>query len=96
MIINKTTKGVIERNDKPNENWTGNDEKYYLVDSNSDLAQKIRENAPYFEYVLNESGELVDITPTERPEPPIEEEEPTIEDMLLEMDYRLTCVELGL
>ena len=91
MIINKETKAVIERFDKPNDNWAGSE--YYLVDSNSELAKKIRENAPFMNFVVNDD-KLIDITPTERPPEP--EPEPTIEEMLLEMDYRLTCVELGL
>lgn len=91
MLICKETKCAIDRFDKPNENWIG--DTHYLVDSNSDLAKKIMANSPFFDFVLNEAGELIDITPTERP---VEEYEPTMEDMLLELDYRLTCVELGL
>ena len=94
MIIDKKTKCAIERTDKPNENWTGNNENYFLVDSNSEFAKKIIENSPFFDFVLNDNGELIDITPTERPPEP--EPEPTIEEQMFEMDYRLTCVELGL
>lgn len=91
MLIDKKSKRVIEMDGKPAENWIG--DTYYLVDSRSELAAKIRDNMPYFDVVLNEAGELIDITPTEKP---VEEYEPTIEEQLLEMDYRLTCVELGL
>lgn len=93
MIINIHSKMIVERLDKPNENWTGDNENYFLVDSNSELANKIRENAPFMNFVVNDD-KLIDIIPTERPPEP--EPEPTIEEMLLEMDYRLTCVELGL
>lgn len=96
MIINKSTKGVIERSDKPFENWTGDNEKYYLVDSRSELAEKIRSNAPYFEPITDETGQLVDITPTERPEPEPEIEEPTQDEINLDFDFRITCLELGL
>jgi hypothetical protein len=96
MIINKTTKGVIDRNDKPFENWTGDNEKYYLVDSRSELAKKIRSNAPYFEPITDETGQLVDITPTERPEPEPEIEEPAQDEINLDFDFRITCLELGL
>lgn len=96
MIINKSTKGFIERSDKPFENWTGNDEKYYLVDSRSKLAEKIRSNAPYFEPITDETGQLVDITPTEQPEPEPEAQEPTQDEINLDFDFRITCLELGL
>ena len=93
MIINIHSKMIVERLDKSNENWTGDNENYFLVDSNSELANKIRENAPFMNFVVNDD-KLIDITPTERPPEP--EPEPTIEEMLLEIDYRLTCVELDL
>lgn len=91
MLIDKETKAVVDRFDKPNENWIG--DTHYLVDSNSELATKILANSPFFDFVLDEAGELIDVTPTERP---VEEYEPTTEDMLFELDYRVTCIELGL
>lgn len=78
MIVGKTTKDYVERMDLPNTNWAGED--YYLVDSNSELAEKIRENHPYFEFVLDDDGSLIDITPTERPEQP-EDELMTLEEL---------------
>ena len=46
---------------------------YYFIDESTKdwklLAQKIRDNYPYFDFVLDEEGNLVDIIPTERPEP---------------------------
>ena len=92
MLINKNTKQVIEISSKPNENWIG--DGYYLVDSRSELAEKIRLNAPYFDFILDNSGELIDITPTERPEP--EAQEPTQDEINLDFDFRITCLELGL
>ena len=47
MIINKITKSYVERFDKPNENWATDKAAYYLVDSNSEFAAKIRENSPF-------------------------------------------------
>ena len=58
LIINKTTKRFQTRSDKPNENWTNED--VYVVDDNSELAQKIQSNYPFFELVV-ENGELIDI-----------------------------------
>ncbi len=91
MLIDKITKSIVERSEKPNENWIG--DTHYLVDSNSDLAKKIKENYPHFDFVLNDSGDLIDVELTEKP---ITKSEPTTEEMLLEMDYRLTCIELSL
>lgn len=94
MLINKKTKQVIEISSKPNENWIG--DGYYLVDSRTELAEKIRLNAPYFEPITDGTGQLVDITPTERPEPEPEIEEPTQDEINLDFDFRITCLELGL
>ena len=82
MIINRITKSYVERSDKPNENWATDKSAYYLVDSNSEFAEKIRKNAPFFDSVLDEKGELIDITPTERPPEP--EPEPTLEEVVAE------------
>ena len=82
MLVDKITKGVIERDDKPNENWATEKAAYYLVDSNSEFAAKIRENSPFFDFVLDDNGNLVDVTPTERPPEP--EPEPSLEEKLAE------------
>ena len=78
MLIHKNDKYYVERQDLPNENWIGDD--FYLVDSDSELAEKIRENYPYFEFVLDDNGNLIDVTPTERPEP-AEEQLMTLEEL---------------
>ena len=70
MIIKKGTTYPITRSDKVNENWL-NDDSYLVVDDNSVVGKKILENAPYFEFVLDSNGNLIDITPTERPLEPI-------------------------
>ncbi len=79
MLIHKNDKYYVERQDMPNENWIG--EEFYLVDSDSELAEKIRENHPYFEFVLDDDGNLIDITPTERPELPPAPEVMTLEEI---------------
>lgn len=79
MIIFKDTKGFQSRTDKPNENWTDNI-NVFVVEDGSELASKILQDYPYFDFVLNENGELVDAISTEKPpEPP---EPPTIEDRI--------------
>lgn len=54
------------RSDKPNEDWTGKAE--FVIDEtssdNAELIEKIKEFAPYFDYVKNDAGELVDVTKT--------------------------------
>jgi len=65
MIVNKNTKGYLIRSDKPNENWTEDD--CFIVDDNSILASKIQKHYPYFDFVLDEEGNLIDIITIERP-----------------------------
>ena len=50
MIINKETKAILTRSDKPNENWTNTD--CYVVDDRSELASKILNNYPNIEYII--------------------------------------------
>ena len=69
MIINKETRSILTRNDKPSENWTTQD--CYVVDDNSELGKKILNNYPNIEYVIK-NDKIVDVniaeaTPTERP-----------------------------
>ena len=63
MLVNKTDKSYVERMSMPNENWIG--DEFYLVDSNSELASKVRENFPNFEFVLDDEGNLIDVTPVQ-------------------------------
>lgn len=71
MIIYEN-KGYETRSDKPNENWMADypelPQPLFVVPDGSELAQKIIENYPYYDFVVQD-GQLVDITPTERPGP---------------------------
>ncbi len=54
------------RSDKPNTDWTGEAE-FVLDETNpekAELISKVREFAPYFDYVKNDAGELVDVIKT--------------------------------
>jgi hypothetical protein len=78
LIVNKTTKYTQTKDDEPNKNWYENDE-WYVVDETTEegkiLADKIIQHAPYFDFVLNDAGNLIDITLFEKPFiPPTEEE----------------------
>ena len=79
MIIHKNTKSIEILSGFPNENF-GDYENVFVVDDTSELAQKIKENAPYLEFVLDAVGNLIDITPTEKPPAPTPE--PTIEERM--------------
>jgi len=79
MVIDKVTKCFLTRSDKPNENWTG-DINLFVVEDETELAQKIITNYPYFDFVIVE-GNLIDITPTERPPAPTPP--PTTEQQIL-------------
>lgn len=79
MLIHKNDKYYVERQDMPAKNWIGED--FYLVDSDSELAEKIRTHYPYFDFVLDDEGNLIDITLTERPEMPPAPEVMTLEEI---------------
>ena len=53
-------KGFQTRSDKPNEDWT-NGEPLYVVPDKSDIAKKIQKMYPWYNFVLNNLGELVDV-----------------------------------
>ena len=52
MIIHKIEKNFQTRSDMPNSNWL-NDE-WYVVPDNSELANKIMQLYPRYDFVLNE------------------------------------------
>lgn len=54
------------RSDMPNADWTGSAE--YVIDEtneqNSELINKIFEFAPYFDYVFDDKGNIIDVIKT--------------------------------
>lgn len=73
-------KMIIVKSEFPNTDFTNGD-ALYVVDDNSELALKIKANIPYYDFVVDEGGNLIDITPTERPAP-VEPIEPlTVDDL---------------
>lgn len=64
MLINKDKSGYIECPDYPNENWTGDSESYYLVDSNTEMAAVVREHFPKIDFQLDDEGNLIAVTPS--------------------------------
>lgn len=92
MIINKKTKSILTRSDKPNENWTSQD--CYVVDDNSELAKKILQNYPNIEYVV-EHGKIVDAKILEAEKPNETESPVTIEERLAALEAAMLEMALG-
>lgn len=70
---------------------------YHLIDELKEegqiLGQKIKNNYPYFDFVLDKEGNLIDITPKPRPEPEPIIKEPTTEEMLLQAYLKISELE---
>lgn len=65
MII-YNDKHFITNSDHPDDDWIGNAD--WVIPDDSELAEKIKELYPNFEFVFDENGQPVDVTETE-PEP---------------------------
>lgn len=66
MILYKD-KRFISNSDYPDTDWVGDAD--YVIPDGSDLAEKIKQAYPYFEFVFDGEN-LVDIEETERPPVP--------------------------
>lgn len=98
MIVMKRTKSYIQMDGRPDEDWRSDRfEPVFIVPDGTALAEKIVAHSPYFDFVLDDNGELADITPGECPPAPVpgmtEDEERDA--MLLDLDYRITLLENG-
>jgi hypothetical protein len=94
MIFKISTKEFQTMSSHPNDNWL-NDHSYIVIPDESELANKIINIYPYFDCVLDKDGNLIDIAPTEIPEPPAPE--PTETDQInAKIDYiaMMTGVEI--
>jgi len=96
---------MIVKNDKtfetnslfPNIDWY-NEENYVIDETkeeNQELIRNIKTHAPYMELIV-EGGKIIEIVPIERPTAEPIEVEPSTEEYLLDLDYRLSLIELGL
>lgn len=72
MILYKD-KNFITNSEHPNDDWVGNAD--YVIPDDSELAEKIKRAYPYFEFVFDGDGNIVDVEETERP--PVPPEPPT-------------------
>lgn len=84
MIIYRTNDLVIyeTRGGNPDTDWTGKAE--HIIDEispeNAALIAKIKHYAPYCELVLDDSGKIIDVTPTATPNEPEPTPAPTVWD----------------
>ena len=82
-------KGFITNSEHPDDDWIGN--ANYVVPDSSELAKKIMDLYPYFDFVTDEKGQLIDATATEpAPEPA---PEPTLEERLAEQEATIATLE---
>lgn len=63
-------KNFIYRPEYPDSDFTGGDALYIVADD-TELAAKIYKYAPYFDFIIDEDGKLVDVVPTEVPVIPV-------------------------
>lgn len=72
MIINKESKAVRSRQDLPNTNWLG--DEWYLVPDGSELANKIMQYFPRYDFVLDENNNVVDVVEIPKTEEELKQE----------------------
>lgn len=64
MVVYKN-KHFKTRSDRPDDDFVGNAD--YVIPDGSELAQKIMEFYPYFEFVFDDDGNLIDVTEISEP-----------------------------
>lgn len=101
MIVYKDTKAFVQVVDLPNENFADDNKKenVFVVDDGSELANKIVSLFPNYDFVVDESGNLVDIISNVLSIEKTSEEPTPLENMtdyLIDVDYRLSLVEMGI
>lgn len=87
MIIYKDNKGFETRSDKPNENWTNKD--CFVVEDGTELAQKIINAYPHYDFITDTDGNLIDIEVLEKP---IITPLPTVEDRITALEAAMNFV----
>ena len=61
-------KRFISNSECPDTDWVGDAD--YVIPDGSELAEKIKRAYPYFEFVFDGDGNIVDVEETERPPVP--------------------------
>lgn len=72
MIVNKLNKGFQTHSEKPNTNWLG--DEWYLVPDGSELANKIMQYFPRYDFVLDKNDNLIDVVELPKTEEEINQE----------------------
>ena len=67
MVIFKD-KRFITNSEHPDDDFVGNAD--FVIPDGSELAEKIKATYPYFEFVFDGDGNIVDVEETERPPVP--------------------------
>lgn len=73
MIVNKLNKSFQTRSDKPNSNWL-NDDNYIVIPDGSELANKIMQYFPRYDFVLDENENVVDVVQVPKTEEEVNQE----------------------
>ena len=88
--------GFSRHSEFPNEDWTKSAK--YVIDETTEhgaaLAAKMVKNFPYYTLIVDNQGGLVDVELTERP--PVPPPAPSQDDYMVDLDYRMCILELGL
>lgn len=64
-MILYSDKRFISNSEYPDTDWIGDAD--YVIHDESELAEKIKQAYPYFEYILDDDRNIVGIKETERP-----------------------------
>lgn len=62
MII-RNNKGFETNSHFPNVDWYDDGRTRFVLEDGSDIAEKVKQHAPYYDFVEDEAGNLTDITP---------------------------------
>lgn len=85
MIIHKIDKIIQTCSDYPNTNWL--DHNWFVIADNSPLAFKAQELFPYFDFILDDNGNLIDIVEMAKTEEELKQEQiQQIDEELLYID----------
>ena len=98
MIFKPETKEYITRSDKPAENFLKED-GWQVIPDGSELAAKIIESYPFFDVILNDNGECIDIRKKRKTAiPPSPERQiETLKAQLAASDYKIIkCFEYSM
>lgn len=95
MIVYKD-KTFEKWSEHTNGDWKGDADWVLNDNTQQELEDKIINNYPYFDFVIDADGRLIDVKPTERPPEPDPEPVISQDEYNMDFDFRLSCLELGI